>query len=438
MKTKILSLTLIFTMVISILGSVGVVAAFTDIPETSELYQATNFLDMLGLMTGFPDGAFHPDISMTRAEFVATLIRVHGLSNITPPTHTGFSDVPINHWASGYIATADGLGLLEGLFTDLQFQPDTYVTYQHAIVMIMRMLEHTPVANFYGGFPNGYILAAGRPGTDVVKGIFEVITEWVYGYCGCCGNFPVESHEPVEVIIPNHDASRGNIARLLFNAIQAPMMIPIAWFPGGERQYIIADGRDGRPFEIPLWRFHGISKIQGTVVAVHDSTIDVQLWAGYDVGWSWGDVNFRYQVDDIVTFRIGDTNVSELLGKNVLMFAQEEGEEIYDIILSISEVPLSILNIEQYFDDVIEVHLSFRGTTGYMFIASYSGGRFLGLSEPQAINEGWGTVYFFSIEEIHQDADRVRVFIWDRFDTMTPFAISRGAQRSGRGMWRMI
>lgn len=85
---------------------------------------------------GYPDGSFHGDLAITRAEFIAIAVRF-----ADPQVGTvSLSDVSTDHWAYNYIATAEYYGWVTG-YTDGTFQPDDPITRAEAMTIINRMLN---------------------------------------------------------------------------------------------------------------------------------------------------------------------------------------------------------------------------------------------------------------------------------------------------------
>ncbi len=151
-----------------VLGTVPVAfasGAFDDVAGT-KYADAVNALaglskDGKAVITGDPSGAFRPGDAITRAEVTAILARANGLEGMAQMLKgaTEFSDVPANHWASGYINLAASKGWVNG-YPDGRFGPGDSVTFQQWVTMLVRALgfEDQAVAN--GGYPTGYEMVA--------------------------------------------------------------------------------------------------------------------------------------------------------------------------------------------------------------------------------------------------------------------------------------
>lgn len=90
----------------------------------------------LGAIQGYPDNAFKPDNRITRAEFVSIIVKAFHLQGVTDKV---YSDTK-THWASNAIATAAGLGIVNG-YADGSFGPDEWVTREQVAAIVVRAAE---------------------------------------------------------------------------------------------------------------------------------------------------------------------------------------------------------------------------------------------------------------------------------------------------------
>lgn len=93
-----------------------------------------------GLMRGYPDGSFHPDRPVTRAEFLVALSRALGINPLD--SGSGFGDTA-GHWAEPYIVAARAFGLTAG-YPDGTFRPDDPVRRAELAVFLRRALHLNP------------------------------------------------------------------------------------------------------------------------------------------------------------------------------------------------------------------------------------------------------------------------------------------------------
>ena len=90
--------------------------SFTDVARSHWAYRYVETLLHASVTNGCGDSIYCPDVSLTRAEMAALLLRaIHG-AGWAPPPPTGavFTDVPVDHWAAGYIEQLASEGLTNG------------------------------------------------------------------------------------------------------------------------------------------------------------------------------------------------------------------------------------------------------------------------------------------------------------------------------------
>ena len=94
-----------------------------------------NELAKLGIIDGYGDKTYRPELGTTRAEFAKIVVTCLGLE----PNENGIVyDDTKSHWAKGYIATATELGIVNGIGDNL-FDPDTVITREQMAAIIYRM-----------------------------------------------------------------------------------------------------------------------------------------------------------------------------------------------------------------------------------------------------------------------------------------------------------
>ncbi|MHA6484864.1 S-layer homology domain-containing protein [Paenibacillus sp. strain BS8-2] len=90
-----------------------------------------------GWITGYEDGTFRPQRQVTRAEFVAMLVRALDLPIPSPPQPSFADHGSIPQWAIGYAAAAKEAGLVEG-YADGNFQGNKPISRTEMAVLIVR------------------------------------------------------------------------------------------------------------------------------------------------------------------------------------------------------------------------------------------------------------------------------------------------------------
>jgi uncharacterized repeat protein (TIGR02543 family) len=119
-------------------ASSGVTPAFSDVSQSDPNLLYINYLVSRNMVAGFPDGTFHPDSGLTRAEAATLLVKVAGLQPASGPIP--FSDVPASNWAYGNIAAAATAGLVHG-YPDGAFRPDAVLTRAEGISLFTNLIK---------------------------------------------------------------------------------------------------------------------------------------------------------------------------------------------------------------------------------------------------------------------------------------------------------
>jgi len=88
-----------------------------------------------GLASGYPDGTFRPEKSITRAEYMALANRAF---NFTDETEVNFSDVKPGDWYLSTIKKAISAGYISG-YPDGTMRPKEPITRQEAAMIIAKI-----------------------------------------------------------------------------------------------------------------------------------------------------------------------------------------------------------------------------------------------------------------------------------------------------------
>ena len=111
-------------------------STFSDVNEDEWYAQAVNYLASLKIITGYEDGTFKPNQSITRAEFIAIASRFDDLElGVSNP----FVDVQGSHWAYTYILSAYEKGWVSG-YEGSVFLPNSKITRAEVVKIVNGML----------------------------------------------------------------------------------------------------------------------------------------------------------------------------------------------------------------------------------------------------------------------------------------------------------
>ena len=120
-------------------GNLTAENTFTDVTDGQWHNKAISTMAKLGIVKGRRADRFDPDASITRAEFAAICARF----NTKPVENSGsFSDIS-GHWAENEIERAAAFGWISG-YPDGTFHPDARITRAEAMTMINRVLCRMP------------------------------------------------------------------------------------------------------------------------------------------------------------------------------------------------------------------------------------------------------------------------------------------------------
>ncbi|WP_337102028.1 S-layer homology domain-containing protein [Paenibacillus sp. YIM B09110] len=121
-----------------------------------------------GIVTGYPDGNFKPDSTVTRAEFAVMLM--NALKPAGDEAALTFTDAAkIGDWAKKAIAQAVQLGIISG-YDDGTFRPDATIARSEMAVMVARTLKLSIDENAVTGFADDQTIPLWAKGAVAVIG----------------------------------------------------------------------------------------------------------------------------------------------------------------------------------------------------------------------------------------------------------------------------
>lgn len=129
---------------------------FSDVPALA--YYRKELVEVVGrgIITGYEDGTFRDQNTLTRAEAAVIMCRLNGEFDL-PAKTTAFHDVSSDHWASGAIARAAEKGIINGM-GDNKYAPGNPLTvgqFSKMLVLWLGLAEETPE-----NWPLGYYESA--------------------------------------------------------------------------------------------------------------------------------------------------------------------------------------------------------------------------------------------------------------------------------------
>lgn len=111
---------------------------FNDVAKDCWAANYIGYMQQFGIVTGYTDGSFRPNAPVTRAEFAAIASRFEKLTQGSK----SFTDVSDTHWAVKYINFAATRGWVTG-YADGTFKPEHSITRAEVAAVTCRLLERS-------------------------------------------------------------------------------------------------------------------------------------------------------------------------------------------------------------------------------------------------------------------------------------------------------
>jgi predicted small lipoprotein YifL len=163
MKKKITAAMLAVFMLFAALTSAGAASPqkYVYFPDTDSV--APEVLSRLGYISGYEDGTFRPENTVTRAEAAMMIARLLGkdedeINELSRKSQV-FSDVGDDHWAKGAIQLGYSYSYITG-YEDGTFRPENIVTEQEFVKMAISVAGYGDICEMDGGYPDGYVQRA--------------------------------------------------------------------------------------------------------------------------------------------------------------------------------------------------------------------------------------------------------------------------------------
>ena len=103
---------------------------FSDVSD-SPFVDAINTLAVYGLVSGYEDGTFHPEETITRAEFASM---VASALDLRVPEQNYFSDVAADAWYADGVNAMAAKGFFAG--DGSAFRQDDTITYEEMVTVL--------------------------------------------------------------------------------------------------------------------------------------------------------------------------------------------------------------------------------------------------------------------------------------------------------------
>ena len=189
-------------------------ASYPDLPKDHWAYEAVTFLTDKQIVVGYPDGYYRPDQKVTRGEFSTMVIKALGLYEKDVPQIFNYKDTK-THWADRNIQVASYYGLVKGYPNDI-FKPNDFVTRIEALTIVLNALSPENIDSEQAKhFVSIYSDYSEIPDWALIQSGQAQMLGLVYNTPG---------HETT--LEPMRHATRGELARFIFNMMEAVKVVP--------------------------------------------------------------------------------------------------------------------------------------------------------------------------------------------------------------------
>lgn len=248
---------------------------FTDI-QGSWSQSCITQLASKGIISGYPDGTFRPNSSVTRSEFAAMVNKAFPTAKKTRNS-VEFVDVPSNYWAYNAIETATQTGFLSG-YPGKVFNPSQNISRAQALVALASGLNYSPTQFATTTLNTNFSDAKTIPG---------------YAYTGIAAATEknlVVNYPDVKSLKPNKLASRAEVSAFLCQALagssEQASGIPEQYIAGrtsskSKYYYVDIKGSDkAKGTQSSPWRtlnkaFASVPPDQGYTIQIGAGTFDI-------------------------------------------------------------------------------------------------------------------------------------------------------------------
>ncbi len=175
----------------------------------SDYNEALSDLKDLRIMVGSDDGLMHEEDYLSRSEAITVIMRTIGFDDGKwyKAEVKKFDDVPLSHWASGYIYKAVNNGIVDGA-TKENFLPSENVTLAQSVKMVVELIkaddEDLP-------YPNGYMEKAKE--LELLNGISCSADDYITR-----GEFAILVHNALDIKLPDGEGALREKLNLMLKA----------------------------------------------------------------------------------------------------------------------------------------------------------------------------------------------------------------------------
>jgi hypothetical protein len=193
-------------------------AFYTDMDESHWCYQSIKFLTEIGVLVGYPDGTYKPDIPVSRAEFASMVIKSLGQEDAQITQPIDYADIEPDFWGYNIIQKAVYFDLIpNGRGAD--FRPYDPVTRAEAISIAVNAITTSQISE--------------QRAQNIISKSYEDYTQMPAWFLMSAAkaelldlNVVAPGHEGK--LEPNRPMNRAEVAALLYKMMQEAKLNPNA------------------------------------------------------------------------------------------------------------------------------------------------------------------------------------------------------------------
>jgi len=176
--------------------AVKLAIAFVDVPANAWYKAAVSKLTTKDIISGYVNGTFGPNLSVTRAEFAKMMCLAMGWK-VETPAQRSFTDVGSSHWALAYIETAKKNGAIDG-YPGGTFRPSGNITRAEIAKMMSQALK----------LPSG------------TSSLRDIGSSWAKDYIAACVKAGIVKGYPDNTFKPDNNATRAEAAVIIASQVK--------------------------------------------------------------------------------------------------------------------------------------------------------------------------------------------------------------------------
>ena len=193
-------------------------AFYSDMDENHWAYQSIKFLTEVGVVVGYPDGTYKPDIPVTRAEFASMAIKALGQESTSVTQEIHFDDITPEFWAYNIIQKAVYFDLIPDAKGE-SYRPFDSVTRAEAINIAVNALTTNQISK--------------EKADDIIAKSYEDYEQLPAWFLMAAAKAHILD---LVVVMPGHEgkmealrpANRAEVAQILYKMMQEAKLNPNA------------------------------------------------------------------------------------------------------------------------------------------------------------------------------------------------------------------